>query len=150
VSFNGLGVIERCLEHVNGSRASVQVIVVDNGSRDGTASYLAGRADVTLIPLARNHGFGVASNVGIAAALARGADHVLLLNQDAFLQADTVTRLVAAVSTHPGYAVYSPVQLDERGDGIPPDFRRWLPPKLLARVDSGAAAAEPIWPVEFT
>ena len=59
----------------------VDAVVVDNGSRDPVADMVAGRA--TCVVSAENRGYAGGANLGIRAALAAGADVVLLLNDDA-------------------------------------------------------------------
>jgi GT2 family glycosyltransferase len=74
---------------------SIVTIVVENGSGDGSATALAGQATgVTLLALPQNLGFAGGVNRGIAVARAHGAAYVLLLNNDAYLPPDTITRMV--------------------------------------------------------
>lgn len=61
-----------------------QVVVVDNGSTDGTLDLLRARADIELVEAGRNLGFGVANDV---AALHARADLLCLLNSDALVPA---------------------------------------------------------------
>jgi GT2 family glycosyltransferase len=62
----------------------IDTVCVDNGSSDGSADRIAERFPrVDLIRTGVNLGFAGGNNVGIRRALARGADWVLLLNQDA-------------------------------------------------------------------
>ena len=85
VSFNTREVLRACLEHLlrrDGAR-SVQVIVVDNASRDGSADMVA--ADFPQCELVRSHsnlGFAAANNIGFKQARGR---YLVLLNPDAFL-----------------------------------------------------------------
>jgi GT2 family glycosyltransferase len=79
-----------CLRSLRGE--DVDVIVVDNASVDGTANAVDG---VELIENERNLGYAGGMNTGIRHALARGADAVLLLNNDVLLEPGTVTALVA-------------------------------------------------------
>ncbi len=69
-----------------------EVIVVDNGSADGSAD-LAERAGARVIRLDRNFGFAVAVNRGVAAT---DADWVAILNNDVTLDAGWLERLLAA------------------------------------------------------
>ncbi len=55
-----------------------EIIVVDNGSTDGTLDYCL-RQDVTLVSFARNRGFPVACNAGLQTA---GGDTLLLLGAE--------------------------------------------------------------------
>jgi GT2 family glycosyltransferase len=74
---------------------SCEVIVVDNGSTDGSAAAIqAAFPDVTVLVNATNLGFGEGNNVGLKYALARGADHVLLLNNDTIVDPALIDQLV--------------------------------------------------------
>src|SRR5690348_9251432 len=56
------------------------VIVVDNGSTDGSAQRISTACpDVVLVEAAENLGFGGGNNRGVARALELGADQILLL-----------------------------------------------------------------------
>jgi glycosyltransferase involved in cell wall biosynthesis len=77
-----------------------RVIVVNDGSQDYTAKFLANDAPLLLPALEvvtqENKGFSSAVNRGIIRALAHGDDHVLLLNNDVEIwQEDWLTRLMA-------------------------------------------------------
>ena len=84
-TYNGRALLERCLESVArhrpaDPRVSVEVIVADDASTDGTASWLAhAHPDVRVIKLEQNGGFCAAANAGIAAARGR---FIQLLNND--------------------------------------------------------------------
>jgi GT2 family glycosyltransferase/glycosyltransferase involved in cell wall biosynthesis len=97
------------------SRRPVQeVIVVDNASPDGSAPLLRARLPrVEVIASPRNLGFSGGCNLGIARALARGAELVFLLNGDAVVAADTLGLLEEALGDQVGIA--GPVVL-ARGD----------------------------------
>lgn len=60
-----------------------RVVVVDNGSTDGTLAIARDRPRVEVLAQQRNLGFAEGSNVGMRAALAWGADVVALVNDDA-------------------------------------------------------------------
>jgi GT2 family glycosyltransferase len=68
-----------CLESLGDQAADV--IAVDNGSREPLAGHLGG-LPVTLLRSAENLGYAGGANLGIRAALARGAEIILLLNND--------------------------------------------------------------------
>ena len=87
-------------------------IVLDNGSGDGTLETLRAATstmtDVEVIGLPENLGFAAAVNRGIARALDRGATHVLLMNDDAVVDARCVERLVAALEATPAAGIAAP------------------------------------------
>jgi GT2 family glycosyltransferase len=64
----------------------------------------------------------VANNIGIQAALAAGADYILLLNQDAYLNQDTVRILVRCAQANSQYGILSPLHLNGDGTAIDPMF----------------------------
>jgi len=94
---DGAGVLERCLDALAAAEGVGEVIVVDDGSSDGSDEHAGARAGV-LVLSSPGRGFSAAVNHGLAQA--RG-DLVLLLNSDAFVRPDTIARLVEAVAGRP-------------------------------------------------
>jgi GT2 family glycosyltransferase len=79
-----------------------EVIVVDNGSTDGSLEYLRSEhPDVRAVELQRNTGFAHAANHGIRAA---SAELVALVNTDVVLAQDWLARVTSALATDPGAA----------------------------------------------
>jgi N-acetylglucosaminyl-diphospho-decaprenol L-rhamnosyltransferase len=107
VSFNTRALLEQCLDAVTVSDGtSKQVIVVDNGSTDGSREMVATRfPTVELIELPGNVGFGAANNIGFEHC--RG-EFVLLLNSDAFVHDDTIIELLSVARRHPHAAAVGP------------------------------------------
>jgi GT2 family glycosyltransferase len=71
------------------------IIVLDNASTDGSVEAIhIAFPRVEIIALSENRGYAGNNNVGIAAALARGADWVLVLNEDTLLAPDCISTLV--------------------------------------------------------
>lgn len=103
LSWNGREDTLACvasLERLEGEE--VDVICVDNGSVDGTVAAVRERHPaVTVVENGRNLGYAGGNNAGIALALERGAEWVVLLNNDATLAPDAVRRLRAAAARHP-------------------------------------------------
>ncbi|HZQ16280.1 MAG TPA: glycosyltransferase family 2 protein [Gaiellaceae bacterium] len=101
VTFNALPHVERCLESVRGR----DVIVVDNGSTDGTVERVRERfPDVRLVEQG-NVGMGGGNNAGMR--LAEGG-YFFLLNSDAWVEGDGLDRLLAFAAAHPDAAVVGP------------------------------------------
>jgi len=89
------------------SRALAQledVIVVDDGSADGTAAAVAD-LPLTLISNPVNQGKGASLWRGFAAAIAAGADAVVTLDADGQHCPEDIPRLLAATGEHPGRIV---------------------------------------------
>ncbi len=95
-TLDGRRFLETCLASVRRQSLPVlEILVVDNGSRDGTAAWLAREyPEVVVISLEENRGFGCAVNAGIVRA--RG-QWVLLLNNDIELAPDCLERLQSAL-----------------------------------------------------
>lgn len=87
-----------CLASLQESRyANFKAIVLDNASTDGSVEAIGSRyPHAEIIALTDNRGYAGNNNVGIAAALAQGADWVLVLNEDTVLDPDCIGRMVAA------------------------------------------------------
>lgn len=74
----------------------LEILVVDNGSEDGTGKAIRARyPDVHQLRLPTNLGFAAGCNHGIADALQRGANQVLILNNDTLADPNLVDELVA-------------------------------------------------------
>ncbi len=72
-----------------------KIVVVDNGSTDGSVPALKARyADVTIIENGRNLGYAAGFNAGLKYAYEQAADYFLILNNDTILDAEAVTALV--------------------------------------------------------
>lgn len=155
VSWNTRELLRRCLESVaeslRGSALSVVVVVVDNGSTDGTPAMLrASFPAVALIEAGRNLGFAGGNNLALRMLLDPSIrpqvvvdnwqllldncqaqintwvpDFILLLNPDAEAINDAIPRLVRYLEQHPDVAAVGP-QL-RYPDGSPQPSRRRFP-----------------------
>jgi GT2 family glycosyltransferase len=85
------------------------VVVVDNASEDGSAEAVAARfPKAVLVRNAENRGYAGGMNVGIDAARERGADAVLLLNNDVQVDSGFVEPLVDEAARRPDAAALCP------------------------------------------
>lgn len=125
-AWNGRRWIDRCLDSLRATtHPLLATFVVDNGSRDGTADRVAARHPrVVLIRHRRNLGFAEGANVGIRAALERGAEFVAVLNQDTWMEPDWLDPLVAAATREPAIGVLTPAQYDYEGRTLEPAYAR--------------------------
>ena len=99
-NWNGLRWLPGCLTALAAQElAPAEVIVVDNGSQDGSLEYLKREhPEVRLIAFTRNTGFAHAANTGIAAA---SCEFVAMLNTDIELAPDWLRRMVEALGADP-------------------------------------------------
>lgn len=98
-AYNHYQLTSDCLAHLQRQTAAHRVIVVDDGSSDGTPQRL--RSDwpgVTVVELGANHGYTHAVNRGVAAG---EGEHVVLLNNDVQLYPDCLQRLAAPLAEDP-------------------------------------------------
>ncbi len=103
LTWNGKADVLRCLSTVPRIRyRNWSATVVDNASTDGTVEAIRNAyPQQKLLALDKNLGFCGGNNRGIADALARGADYVLLLNNDTELHPDLLDELVRVAAADP-------------------------------------------------
>jgi len=107
-TYDALPWLEQCLRSV----AGIPTVVVDNGSSDGTASFVRERFPAVTVIEQENLGLAAAWNRGLEAT---SSDWVLILNADAWLTAGSLDRLVAFGESRPQAAVVGPRLLDPDG-----------------------------------
>ena len=134
-----------------------EVIVVDNGSSDGSVQYLRDEhPGVRVVPLSDNTGFAHAANVGLHLA---GGEFAALINADVELAPDWLARTTAVLNAHPEAAsvackmlsLRDPRIVDDAGDVLRrdgvceqrgrfgPDDGRWEAPGEVFGACAGAA-----------
>ncbi len=157
-NWNGRSWLPACLAALRGQeRAADEVIVVDNGSRDGSLEYLRDEhPEVRVIALPDNTGFAHAANLGLQLA---AGEFVALVNTDVELAGDWLARAAAALEAHPRAAavagkmlsLHAPGTIDDAGDVLRrdgvceqrgrfgPDDGRWDTPGEVFGACAGAA-----------
>jgi GT2 family glycosyltransferase len=101
VCWNNKAYLDPCLKSLyeGNLKSSFDVIVVDNGSTDGSQQMLAEKyPDVKFIQNETNMGLGKASNQGIQAT---NGQYVLLLNNDTIVNGPALDILVDFLDAHP-------------------------------------------------
>lgn len=123
VSYNFEQWMERCLGSLRLSELPVDVLVIDNDSKDTTTELIRTQyPEVRLIENKKNLGFGRANNLGMQIALEEGYDFAFLMNQDAWIDSNTIGTLVSISQKYPEYGILSPVHLTGKGDKPDPGF----------------------------
>jgi N-acetylglucosaminyl-diphospho-decaprenol L-rhamnosyltransferase len=121
LTFDAERHVDACLgslARLDAAGLDAAVLVVDNGSGDGTVAAVRARFPaVELLETGRNLGFAGGNDAGIEAALARGADWVYLLNQDTDVDPAFLAEAVAVGEADPGAAAVQSLLLlhPERG-----------------------------------
>lgn len=127
VTYNGMKWIEECLKSVLNSSVSTSIIVIDNNSSDDTVLFIKEKfTDVILLEQKHNLGFGKANNLGMSYALNQDADFVFLLNQDAFLEQNTIENLINSAQINPNFGILSPIQLEYSGKFLEYYFYKFM------------------------
>jgi hypothetical protein len=110
-SWNSLGLLRRCLDSLRDQGAELELLVVDNGSADGSVDYLE-EEGVPHLALPANSGFAAAVNLGVART---AAEAILVLNADTVLERGCAGRLLDALEGDPSLGGVQPriLQLEE-------------------------------------
>jgi len=111
VTWNGKRYALECLEslHACPTEVPIEIIVVDNASRDGTPEAIRTRfPDVNVVQNQANHGFAKANNMGVA--LSRGK-YVCLINSDVVVSPGCLDRMLALMQTNPDIGILGPKML---------------------------------------
>lgn len=123
VTFNAGPYIRQCLDSLLSSGVKTDALIIDNGSTDGTVELIKSEfPDMELIQSPDNLGFGKANNIGLQRALTQGYEYAFLLNQDAWIQLDTLSTLIDFHTTNRSYGILSPLHLNKEGTAIDPKF----------------------------
>jgi len=118
-SWNSAALLPRCLDSLAG-QGEVELVVVDNGSVDGTVGLLRERG-IDPVTLPENVGFAAAVDLGVARTR---TPFVLPLNADTELRPGAVAALVAALEGDPGLGGVAPRILQVEGEARDVDAAR--------------------------
>ncbi|MEX0977198.1 MAG: glycosyltransferase family 2 protein, partial [Pirellulales bacterium] len=130
--YNEVGHVEGVLDQV--LRYSPDVLVVDDGSSDGTSDLLARRLDVKRITHEKNQGYGAALTSAFAYALAEGYDVLVTIDCDGQHEPQRIPEFVAAA--HKAQIVSGSRYLEPFDKhSIPPEDRRRINVEITAEIN---------------
>ncbi|WP_417427765.1 glycosyltransferase family 2 protein [Halpernia sp.] len=132
VLYNGMtnNWIQKCFSSLQDSSLTNTIIAIDNNSSDKSCAFIKENfPKVHLIASSENLGFGKANNIGIKYAIKNNADFVFLLNQDAWVDSDTIQNLVLKLSQSPDFGILSPMHLNGNGSALDLSFSRSIAPQ---------------------
>jgi N-acetylglucosaminyl-diphospho-decaprenol L-rhamnosyltransferase len=110
LNWNVRELLERCLASLRSDHYVLEIIVVDNASRDDSVSMVREKyPQATLIANTENRGFTGGNNQGIEVAHGR---YVLVLNPDTEVLGDALDRLVIYLDEHPAVGALGPQLLN--------------------------------------
>lgn len=110
--YNNLDFTKACLNSLSlhSGYQNLEIVVVDNGSTDGTPDYLrqyaVGRTDVKLVLNDSNLGFAAGNNAGLAVA---GGDYLVVLNNDTYVTPGWIAPLVRHLRRDKSLGLVGPV-----------------------------------------
>jgi len=117
VSHNCVEALRRCLAAIEGSRQrkTIEILIVDNGSVDGSGQLDADFPRCTILRLPRHFGQTRASNIGIRTAK---GEFVLFLDPDVEVFPETIASLAARLSAEPEAVAVCPLLLNPEGEPV--------------------------------
>jgi GT2 family glycosyltransferase len=155
LSYNGLADTLKCLGSLHDEAArdpGTRVVLVDNGSTDGTAAVVAERFPwCEIVRVEQNAGPANGNNRGIEHVMGRGTDWVVLLNNDTTVTGDFLARM-RGMAEHPqGFSILGPVinYMDEP-DVLMTDGVRFNPPGYLGFFERIPVPLDEAWPAPVT
>jgi GT2 family glycosyltransferase len=107
LTLNQMALTQACLESIRRHTPEpYELILVDNGSTDGTLDYLRLQPDVILIENGENKGFAKGCNQGFERS---SGDYIMFLNNDTVVTANWMTHLLRALDADPRIGMVGPV-----------------------------------------
>lgn len=132
VTYNAMKWIGKVFESLKASSVPSEMIIIDNGSTDGTQAYIKERhPEVIFIQSPSNLGFGKANNIGLKYAVEKEYDYAYLLNQDAWIDQDCLKHLIDAHTAHREFGILSPIQIQANRKRMDNNFLHSVAAKTL-------------------
>ncbi|SPF55825.1 Glycosyl transferase 2 family protein (fragment) [Candidatus Desulfosporosinus infrequens] len=107
LNVNQLAVTQQCIESIRQNTPEpYELIVVDNGSTDGTVEYLKGQVDIKAVFNSSNFGFGKGCNQGLEVA---SGDNILFLNNDTVVTVNWLGNMLRLLYSQQQIGLVGPV-----------------------------------------
>ncbi|HLC40447.1 MAG TPA: glycosyltransferase, partial [Methylomirabilota bacterium] len=107
LAWNQLEYTRACVESViRNTKISYELVLVDNGSTDGTLDYFRSIPGAKVVANGTNLGFAAGNNRGIQAA---AGDYVVLLNNDTIVTPQWLDGLIACAEEDPSIGIVGPM-----------------------------------------
>lgn len=127
VTYNGQEYIKKCIDSLIKSSYKNEILVIDNNSNDLTVEIIKkDYPDIMIVENDQNIGFGQANNIGFRYALDKEYDYILLINQDAIVEQDSIFELIRCHNKHSSYGILSPLHLSGDGKNFDNNFFRYF------------------------
>lgn len=114
ITYNSRQLLEPCIESVRHAttRISYEIVVVENGSTDGSVEWLSKQKDVVCIFNKQNKGVAPARNQGLKIANGR---YLLILDVDTRVEPGALDTLVQCMDANPNVGLGAPKLVDGSG-----------------------------------
>lgn len=120
LNYNGKDTLDGCLASLcRVNYPDFSVVLVDNASTDG--SFEAAKKKFSRSIFIRNEsnlGFSAGNNIGIQFSLERGADYVVLLNNDTVVAENFLDELIRPMEKRPDAGIASPLILKGKSEEV--------------------------------
>lgn len=115
ITYDSLALLRQCVESVRRAtkKAAYEIIVVENGSSDGTTDWLRSQPDIKSIYNENNRGVAPARNQGLSAGEGR---YLLILDADTIVEPGALDVLVERMDAHPETGLGAPKLTDADGN----------------------------------
>lgn len=121
VNWNGKDLLKNCLDSLeNQTSFDFRIILVDNGSKDGSVLFLKEKyPKIEIIELSENFGFAKANNIGISRAFEdEKVRHILTLNNDTVVDSKFIETILKEIRINSNFGSIQPKIFDSKGEKI--------------------------------
>jgi GT2 family glycosyltransferase len=110
LNWNSFDHTSNCIESLQlCDYPSFEIIVVDNGSIDGSGNLLKAKfPEIILIASPTNEGFAAGNNRGFSYAIDNQFTYAMMLNNDVFVEPDFISKLINYMESHPETGAIQP------------------------------------------